>query len=177
VNPVSLRAQTQRDPVRNVARRLAIIAIGTLLALTVLEPVLRQIFFFPPAWDPVLGRIPKPGSAVRWTAEGCGTSHWTVHGIRRSAPPAADQPNVVVLGDSFTEAMMVDDEDVFTQRAEVALRVGERVRPGTAGRRGMEECDDFMKLRLSSSGCETRPAKGSPPEPVASLATVASGWE
>jgi hypothetical protein len=31
-----------------------------------------------------------------------------------------------------------------------------------------------MKLRLSSSGCETRPAKLSPPEPVASLATVAA---
>ena len=30
-----------------------------------------------------------------------------------------------------------------------------------------------MKFCLSSSGCETRPAKGGPPEPIASLATVA----
>jgi len=40
--------------------------------------------------------------------------------------------------------------------------------------KGIGGCDDSMKLRLSSSGCETRPAKGSPPEPVASLATVAA---
>ena len=31
-------------------------------------------------------------------------------------------------------------------------------------------CDDFMKPCLSSSGCETRPAKGEPARPVASLA-------
>jgi len=36
------------------------------------------------------------------------------------------------------------------------------VRPGPAGRLGLEGCDDSMKLRLSSSGCETRPARGEP---------------
>jgi len=44
------------------------------------------------------------------------------------------------------------------------------VRPGKAGRRGMEGCDVSMKLRLSSSGCKTRPARGEPAQPVASLA-------
>ena len=36
--------------------------------------------------------------------------------------------------------------------------------------RGNGVCDDFMKPCLSSSGCETRPAKGEPARPVASLA-------
>ena len=36
------------------------------------------------------------------------------------------------------------------------------VRPGPAGRRGMEECDESMKLRLPSSRCETCPARGEP---------------
>ncbi len=41
----------------------------------------------------------------------------------------------------------------------------------TGWSRGNEVCDDFMKLRLSSSGCETRPARGEPARSVASLAT------
>ena len=32
--------------------------------------------------------------------------------------------------------------------------------------------DDFLKLRFVVSGCESLPAKGEPPEPVAILATV-----
>jgi hypothetical protein len=34
------------------------------------------------------------------------------------------------------------------------------VRPGPAGRRGLEGCDGSMKLRLSSSGCETADSGG-----------------
>ena len=37
---------------------------------------------------------------------------------------------------------------------------------------GIGGCDAFMKLCLLSSGCESRPAKGNPPGPVASLAPV-----
>ncbi len=36
----------------------------------------------------------------------------------------------------------------------------------------VKNCDNFMKLRESSSGCKTRPAKGEPARPVASLATA-----
>ncbi|MBX3130131.1 MAG: hypothetical protein KF718_25665 [Polyangiaceae bacterium] len=35
---------------------------------------------------------------------------------------------------------------------------------------GSERCDDFTKFGSSSSGCEPRPAKGEPAQPVASLA-------
>jgi uncharacterized protein YdiU (UPF0061 family) len=41
-------------------------------------------------------------------------------------------------------------------------RIGRIVRPGSAGRLGLEECDDSMKFRSSSSGCETCPARGEP---------------
>ena len=44
-----------------------------------------------------------------------------------------------------------------------------RVRP-TELPLGNPVCDDFMKPCLSSSGCETRPAKGEPARPVANLA-------
>jgi len=46
------------------------------------------------------------------------------------------------------------------------------VRPGSADRLELEECDDSMKFRLSPSGCESRPARGEPAQPLASLATV-----
>jgi len=36
------------------------------------------------------------------------------------------------------------------------------MRPGTAGRLGLEDCDDSMKFRLSSCRCKTCPAKGEP---------------
>ena len=49
-------------------------------------------------------------------------------------------------------------------------RFRESVRPGKAGQGGNGVCDDPMKPCLSSSGCETRPAKGEPARPVASLA-------
>jgi len=34
------------------------------------------------------------------------------------------------------------------------------------------DCDDFVKRRLSASGCEARPERGSPPQTVVSLAPV-----
>jgi hypothetical protein len=41
------------------------------------------------------------------------------------------------------------------------MPVGEEVKNG----------DNFMKLQMSSSGCETRPTKGEPAQSVVSLAT------
>ena len=48
------------------------------------------------------------------------------------------------------------------------------MRPGKAGPKGVRECDSLMKFGLSSSGCEPRPAKGEPAQPVANLATDAA---
>jgi hypothetical protein len=47
------------------------------------------------------------------------------------------------------------------------------VRPGKAGPKGVRGAIILMKFGLLSSGCEPRPAKGEPAQPVASLATVA----
>ncbi len=58
------------------------------------------------------------------------------------------------------------------QRLERFGRTRRSVRPGKAGPKG-EMDENLMKFGTSSSGCETRPAKGEPAQPVASLATVA----
>jgi hypothetical protein len=47
------------------------------------------------------------------------------------------------------------------------------VRPGKAGPKGVRGAKQLMKFGFSSSGCDPRPAKGEPAQPVASLATVA----
>ena len=48
------------------------------------------------------------------------------------------------------------------------------MRPGKAGPKGVRHAMMLMKFGLSSSGCEPRPAKGEPAQPVASLATDAA---
>jgi hypothetical protein len=57
-------------------------------------------------------------------------------------------------------------------------RAGDR--PRSATRQGWSERsetgDSLMKFSESSSGCEPRPAKGEPAQPVASLATVTATW-
>ena len=65
----------------------------------------------------------------------------------------------------FTEEQMVTIlRDVEARRCCV-------VRPGKAGQRGVTI--NVMKLCSPSNGCETRPVKGDPPTPVASLAASA----
>jgi hypothetical protein len=56
----------------------------------------------------------------------------------------------------------------------VAGRVADPVRPGQAGPKGVRGPIIFMKFGTSSSGCDPRPAKGEPAQPVASLATDAA---
>ena len=60
----------------------------------------------------------------------------------------------------------VDFTDVLRNQVLVAIDAIRR----QGWSRGNGVCDDFMKPCLSSSGCETRPAKGEPARPVASLA-------
>jgi hypothetical protein len=94
---------------------------GMLLALALGEAVVRQVYWRPTVFDPELGVVPAPGSTQRFAIEGVGTSRWTVRGIRRAEPPDPERPSILAVGDSFTEALMIDDADVFTHRLERQL--------------------------------------------------------
>ncbi len=72
--------------------------------------------------DPVLDELVAGPGRIRWHREGDGTSHWIEHGVRRHTPPAQDRPRVLVLGDSYTEALQVDDGETFADVAEARLR-------------------------------------------------------
>ncbi len=113
-----------------------------ILGLAATEGIVRRIYWRPLAADPVFSTIILPGTTVRWRTEGDGTSRWTVGGIRRPAPPPASPPPYLVLGDSFTEALMVNDADVFTQRLESLLAGGPAAGPVlNLGRSGASAAD------------------------------------
>jgi lysophospholipase L1-like esterase len=95
---------------------------GILLALVAMELVVRQVYHVPVAFEPGFGTIIRPGATVRWRREGRGESHWTRLGIRGREAPDLSKSSVLVLGNSFTEALQVDDDEVFTAIVERRLR-------------------------------------------------------
>ncbi len=94
--------------------------VGVGVALLATEVLIRQYFRMDLVYEPGVGYVEGPGTAV-WRREGNGVSHWSDHGLRRRRPPDPGRPRVLVLGDSFTEAMMTDDDDVYAARAERLL--------------------------------------------------------
>jgi len=74
--------------------------------------------------DPVLGPVRRSGSC-EYRLEGWAASHWLERGLRHSGnPPLKGRPEarILVLGDSFVEAMQVNDREVFSSQAERDLR-------------------------------------------------------
>jgi hypothetical protein len=77
----------------------------------------------------------RPGAQGDWTREGKGSVRINDAGFRGpdvARRPADDVLRIAVLGDSFTEALQVDDADTWVRRLEAALAA----RSGCALRRG-----------------------------------------
>jgi hypothetical protein len=113
---------------------LAALAFAVLTA----EAVARQIQYAPRVVDPDIGFVVPAGGVTRWAVEGNGTGHYGRDGVR-SGGDRGNGPSVIVVGDSFTEALHEDDEDTFVARAAadverngVALRL---LNLGIAGQR------------------------------------------
>jgi len=81
-------------------------------------------------------KMGKPNGTTVWRLEGSGISHRDANGYRLGYAPG--RPSVLVLGDSFTEALHVDDDQVYTFLAQQRLeRLGiplSVVNAGVAGR-------------------------------------------
>ncbi|GMU55440.1 MAG: hypothetical protein AMXMBFR33_45860 [Candidatus Xenobia bacterium] len=122
--------------------RLCNLLLGLSLSLFCLESFCR--FFRDPGQlhhDPQLGICFAPGSVVRFTDEGFGVSHWHQNGIRGEAPRVGE-PSILVLGDSFTEACHVHDDEVFTRLAQIDLTLtGSPLRIYNCGRAGHSLAD------------------------------------
>lgn len=61
--------------------------------------------------------------SVIWGLEGYGRSQWLELGVRDNGNGSAPGPKrILVMGDSYTEALQVDDRETFCSLAEAALR-------------------------------------------------------
>ncbi len=109
------------SPAAAIARAAVRWGVAGALAVLTFELVLRPIYSIHMASDPELGAIIAPGSTVRWGIEGWGTSRWAERGVRVEAADPS-RPSVLVLGDSQTESLMVDDAEVFTTLTERHLQ-------------------------------------------------------
>ncbi len=96
--------------------------LWTIGVLIVLELILRIFVYRPvPRYvnDPVWGRRPAGGSIVFWAIEGNGTTHYVADG--EISTPYSGGDNIVVLGDSHTEAWQVNDDEKYVSVAEREL--------------------------------------------------------
>lgn len=116
-----MRAGAIGVPSRLALERWVRIVLGAALALTAAELVTRRFYDLHYTYDPELGYLHAPGEARSTTEGPPAISTWTTGGLRRKGPPDDTRSRILAVGDSFTEAVMINDGDVFTDRLEAAL--------------------------------------------------------
>ena len=130
--------------VRRVAFRLGAVLVGLAVAMGIAELGLRLFAPQPTgpvalAPDPDVGVMPRRGFAGRKHIPGVYEyrfSH-TEDGLRTTPASPAAGPEVLILGDSFTYGVGVDDGETFASRlAEGLAERGTPVRVRNAGRTG-----------------------------------------
>lgn len=104
--------------------RLLRFALGVMLALWLMDELAYRLIHYSPSFvDPDFGLVHGPGEIVH-AREGFGHSHWLEEGVRDNGngEVAGRGPRVLVVGDSQTEALQVDDRQTFVSLAERDLR-------------------------------------------------------
>lgn len=93
----------------------------SLLFIALLEVFIRSLVYKTPLMQlhPDLGLVPRPGSSYVWGTEGFGVTHFLEAG--EIVTPHTEGISVVILGDSFTEALQVGDAWKFPSVAESIL--------------------------------------------------------
>src|ERR1044071_5438584 len=93
----------------SIATFIARVVAGGVPALLLLELLMRFYAFAPRELQPDLGYVVADGATTHWNREGNGTGHWGAHGIRASVDAKPHGKTVLVLGDSLTEAVHVNE--------------------------------------------------------------------
>jgi hypothetical protein len=112
--------------------------LGALASLVAAELYVRPMYTLRVTYEPGIGQVNAPGTS-RWMREGSGRGHWLPHGVRLTpGVPKGNADDVLVLGDSFTEGLMLDDPELFPAVAQEALGAERApLRLVNAGRSGM----------------------------------------
>lgn len=110
------------------------IGLVLLLLLVIGEILVRAFFTYPQQTlpDSVLGWVYKPGSSILYTKEGFSTNHINSLGMNDDEIDL-DKNRVLVLGDSYTEALHVSSDANFTRRAEKTLIQTDLINAGRSG--------------------------------------------
>ena len=73
---------------------------------------MRRYCYAPRTLDPVLGLVADTTQPSRWNRERSGTSRWSTGGILALSTPQTGK-RILVLGDSMTDAMQVDEDQGY----------------------------------------------------------------
>ena len=120
--PVQPPHVSARSVVWKVARVAGKALLGLGLALLTINLIAMRMYNLPSAPDPVFGDVHEPGKRFCQQIEGNGSGVWTSNCVRRaSLPPAGQKPALLILGDSYTEAIQVGDKDHFAHLLEQRL--------------------------------------------------------
>jgi len=95
--------------------RLATLLLAATAATAAVELALRLLVLSPSptVTDPVLGRLLKPNTHYRQSAEGFSSFTTNALGFNDAPIPAGEKNAILVLGDSYIEAQQVDPADNF----------------------------------------------------------------
>ncbi len=95
---------------------------GLGLALLTMNLIATWMYNLPSAPNPMFGDVHEPGRRFRQQIEGNGSGVFTSNCVRRAALPAAGEGSVLmVLGNSYTEATQVRDQEHFAHMLEQRL--------------------------------------------------------
>jgi len=101
------------------------VALWLLIGLIGLECFIRTFVYSPTArviYKPDLGTLPVTGSTVVRGTEGFGVTHYSDDGEVLTSFSAPSGPRIVLLGDSHTEALQVNDAEKYPSIAAAALQ-------------------------------------------------------
>src|SRR5512143_2260774 len=119
--PKNANNMTHRSPDNNRFGSVFQFLRWLMAFLLILELVVRLfVIRLPYQRDvPYRGYVPVDNSTAIWGIEGYGTTHYLSNG--EIATPDQTGTPVVILGDSFTEALQVNDKEKYVSVAETIL--------------------------------------------------------
>jgi hypothetical protein len=123
------KEQDRKRPTLGLKKKLLLIVMGLVFGLFIMEAGLRVVGYTYPMWytpDPHRGYSLKPNVQGWYTREGQSYVRVNSEGLRdreRSLRKPANTFRIAVIGDSFTEAMHVPQEDTFCWVMERELKL------------------------------------------------------